>query len=171
MRRWDTVCGACTSGVSVVCMSSMATAFAAAGTAVGASAAGTAGMGSMSGMAGPVSGSAAPTSLSFLPGLLESVGLGFLNQVPNEVLQPLLIVLLTITVTAAFVAYRGYGRPHALVLTVVSAVAMYGSIYVWMSDLAYLASLAGLIGAAVWGVYLARHPAGPSVFPLPQEEG
>jgi hypothetical protein len=45
MPRLDAVCSFCTSGMSVVCMSSMGAALAAAGTAGGASAVGMAGMG------------------------------------------------------------------------------------------------------------------------------
>ncbi len=150
-KRWDTVCSVCTAGVSVVCMSSMA----AAGAAASAGVAGMASMGSMSGT-GDAPGSA--DGLSFLPELLERLGLGLLNSLPNEILQPLLVVLLTVTVGAAYVGNRGHGRSHALVLSRLSAVIMYLSIYVWMSDLLYLVSLAGLVGAGLLGLYLARHP-------------
>ena len=35
---------------------------------------------------------------------------------------------------------------------------MYLSIYVWMSDVLYVLSLIGLVGAGFWGLYLARRP-------------
>lgn len=148
-RHLDSICGACSAGVSVVCMSSMAAALAAAG---GATAAGAAGMGGMGGM--DPSGGAG----SVLPALLERLGLGFLSTLPNEVLQPLLLVLLAATVGSAYLAYRGHGRPGALATSAASAIALYAGIYVWMSDALYLAGLAGLVIASVRGIALTRAP-------------
>lgn len=153
-RGTNAVCSACAAGVSVVCMSSMATALAAVGAAAGASGAGMAGMGSTGGAA------EAPSSMtgsSFLSVLFERLGFGALSRIPNEILQPLLVVLLTVATATAFLAYCGHGRPHALLLTAVSAAAMYSSIYIWMSDPIYLLSLGGLLGAGLWGIYLAAH--------------
>lgn len=121
---------------------------AAALTATGA--AGAAGMARM----GSVAGTARFSVLLLLPQLLDRLGLRILNRLPNAILQPFLIVLLLVSVSAAYVAYRGHGLPQALVLTVASALAMYVSIYVWMSDLLYLLSLLGLFGAGVWAMYL-----------------
>ncbi len=148
-KHLDAVCATCASGVSVVCMSSMAAALAAAGAAAGA---GATGMGAMGGSA------AASGAVSALPALLGVLGLGFLNRLPNEVLQPLLVVVLTLSVGSAYLAYRGHGRPPALVLAAVSAVAMYAGIYVSMSDALYLAGLIGMLAASAWGVVLARRP-------------
>lgn len=150
-KHLDAVCATCASGVSVVCMSSMAAALAAAGAAAGA---GAAGMGAMGGMGA----SAADGAASVLPGLFEALGLGVLNRLPNEVLQPLLVVLLTASVGSAYLAYRGHGRPQALVLSAASAVAMYAGIYVWMSDALYLAGLIGTLAASAWGIVLVRPP-------------
>ena len=149
---WQAVCSATTAVISVVCMSSMA-ALTAAGAAAGAGATSMAAMGSMSGMG------AAPTSsaaLPLLPSLLERIGLGPFNQLPNEVLQPLLVVFLLASLASAYLVYRGHGRPSALILTTLSGVLMYLSIYVWMSDVLYVLSLIG--GAGFWGLYLARRP-------------
>lgn len=151
-KHLDTVCATCASGVSVVCMSSMATALAAAGAAAGAGAAGAAGMSAMGG------GAAGSGAVSALPDLLEGLGLEFLNRLPNEVLQPLLVVLLTLSVASAYLAYRAHGRPHALVLAAASAVAVYAGIYVSMSDALYLAGLIGMLAASAWGIILAREP-------------
>ncbi len=148
VRRWDTACTVCTAGVSVVCMSSMAAALAAAGAAAGAGAASMAGMASAAGET---------NALSLLPRLFERLGLGLLNRLPNQILQPLLIVLLALSVGTAYLAYRGHHRPQALTLAGASAVVMYVSIYVWMSDPLYLLSLSGLIGAGLWSIYLVRH--------------
>ncbi len=149
VRRWDTACTVCTAGVSVVCMSSMAAALAAVGAAAGAGAASMAGMASAAGET---------TALSLLPRLFERLGLGLLDRLPNKILQPLLIVLLALSVGTAYLAYRGHHRPQALILAGASAVVMYVSIYVRMSDPLYLLSLSGLIGAGLWSIYLARHP-------------
>ena len=148
VRRWDTACTVCTAGVSVVCMSSMTAALAAAGVAAGAGAASMAGMASATGN---------DSALPLLPRLFERLGLGLLNRLPNQILQPLLIVLLAMSVGTAYLAYRGHLRPQALILAGASAVMMYLSIYVWMSDPLYLLSLSGLIGAGLWSLYLARH--------------
>ncbi len=142
-EQWSTVCNACTGGVSVVCMSSMGAALAAAGAAGGAGAIGMAGM----------SGASA---LLLLPRLFDRLGLDFVNQVPNAVAQPLLVLLLTLSVTTAYLAYRGHRRPYSLLLTTVSGIAMYVSIYGWMSEPLYLLSLGGLLVAGVWNILLAR---------------
>ncbi len=148
-KHLDAVCATCASGVSVVCMSSMATALAAAGAAAGAGATG------MSAMGG---GAAASGAVSALPGLLDGLGLGVLSRLPNEVLQPLLVVLLTLSVGSAYLAYRAHRRPETLVLAAASAVAMYVGIYVSMSDPLYLAGLIVMLAASAWGVVLARRP-------------
>lgn len=150
MRRLDTVCSACTSGVSVVCMSSMGAALAATGAAGGAGAMSMAGMGNMG------SSSTGQSAFSLLPRFFDRIGLDLLNQLPNAVAQPLLVVLLTISVVASYLAYRGGRRPYGLALTLASSAAMYISIYVWMSEPLYFASLGVLLAASAWGVFLAR---------------
>jgi hypothetical protein len=129
-------------------MSSMAAALAAAGAAAGAGAASMAGMASAAGET---------NALPLLPRLFERLGLGVLNKLPNQILQPLLIFLLALSVGTAYLAHRGHRRPQALILSTASAVVMYLSIYVWMSDPLYWLSLSGLIGAGLWSIYLARH--------------
>jgi asparagine N-glycosylation enzyme membrane subunit Stt3 len=131
-------------------MSSMAAALAAAGAAAGAGATGMAGMG-----AAPTGTAALPS----LPSLLERIGLGFFNQLPNDILQPLLVVFLLASLATAYLAYRAHDRPSALILTALSGALMYLSIYVWMSDVLYLVSVIGLVAAALWGLYLTRRPA------------
>lgn len=156
---WDTVCNLCAGGVSVICMSSMAAATAGAGAAAGAAAASMGAMGTMGGMptAAP-DASVASTSLGLLPRLFETVGLGVLNRVPNEVAQPVLAALLALTIGAAYLSYRGHRRPWVPGLTIVAALAMYASIYVTMSELLYFVSLAGLLATASWAMLLARRP-------------
>lgn len=146
LRHADTVSSATSAGLSVVCMASMATAFAATGTAAGAGAAG------LSGMAAMGSGGA----LSVLPVIFEAVGLGTLNHLPNELLQPLLIVSLGLSVGATYLASRRHGRRGPLLLSAASAVLLYLSIYAAMSDALYLVSFVGLLAAAIWGLWLGR---------------
>jgi cation transport ATPase len=93
-----------------------------------------------------------------LPRFFDRVGLDILNQVPNAVAQPLLVALLSFSVAAAYLAFRGHRRPYSLGLTLASGIAMYVSIYTWMSAPLYFISLAGLVVAAIWGVFLARSP-------------
>ena len=153
---WQTVCSGTTAGISVVCMSSMTAALTAAGAAAGAGATSMAGMSSMNGTgAAPTGGAALP----LLTSMLERIGLGWFNQLPNEILQPLLVLFLLASLATAYLAYRGHGRPSALILTALSGVVMYLSIYVWMSDVLYTLSLIGLVGAGLWGLYLSRRPA------------
>lgn len=144
MKRWDTVCSVCASGFSVACMSSMA----AASAAVGAGAMGVAVMRSAGSMEDPGS--------AFLTRIFDSIGLGVLNRMPNGIAQPLLLALLTMSIVLAYVAYRGHRTLHALILSLASALIMYPSIYVWMSEMLYFISLAGMITAAALGVVLAR---------------
>jgi hypothetical protein len=109
-------------------------------------------------MAGIALSSSAASTHLLLPRLFDRVGFGFLKQLPNAVAQPLLVCLLTISVIAAYLAFRGHGRPCSLALTLASAAAMYISIYVWMSEPLYFVSLGGLVASGVWGIFLARRP-------------
>ncbi|MBI2303303.1 MAG: hypothetical protein HYU86_00960 [Chloroflexi bacterium] len=149
MRRLDAVCSFCSSGVSVVCMSSVGAALAAAGTAEAAS---MAGMGSIGASSSGVS------AFFIIPRFFDRLGLDVLNQVPNAVAQPLLVTLLTISVVASYLAYRGHRRPHILALTLATSTAMYVSIYVWMSEPLYFVSLVGLLAASAWSFFLAKRP-------------
>jgi hypothetical protein len=152
-KRLDTVCSLCTSGVSIVCMSSMGAALAATGTAGGAGAVGMAGMGGM----GTPSGGA---SAFLISQFFDRVGLDLLNQLPNAIAQPLLVTLLTLSLAASYLAYRGHRRLYTPALTLASSTAMYVSIYVWMSEALYFISLAGLLAAGIWSILLTRKPPG-----------
>ncbi len=135
-------------------MGSMAIALAASGAAAGAGAAG------MGGMAAMGSGGA----LSVLPVIFDTIGLGALNHLPNELLQPVLLVFLAVSVVAAYLASRSHGRRGPPLLSAVSAVLMYVSIYGVMSDALYLVSLGGILAAVIWGLRLSR------ARPLPSAE-
>lgn len=146
-----TACSTCASGVSVVCMTSMGAALTAAGASAGASAASIASVhGSM--------GHTAGTSSVFVAvaGFFDRIGLDVLNNIPNAVAQPLLVVVLAIAVVTAYLAYRGHRRPHALALILVSSAALYAGIYVWMSDALYFLGFGGSLAAGAWGILLSR---------------
>lgn len=139
----------------MVCMGSMGAAAVAAGAAGATSVAGMAGMGSMATMADSTAPPAAATA-PFLTSLLQQIGLGFLNQVPDSVLRPVFIVLLLLSISTAYLSFRSHGRPQALLLTALSGALLYSGIYLWMSELLYSVGLVGMLGAAVWGLVLAK---------------
>lgn len=144
MKHWNkasSIWNALTAGISVICMSSMGAALA----VVGAGATGMAGMSAMN------DSQAAPSASLLLAQFFESIGLNMLNQLPNEVAQPLLITFLIVSLGATYIAYRGHGKPGVLLLTLISAITMYISIYIWMSEPVYFISLAGFTAAAIWG--------------------
>lgn len=150
---WQAICSATTAVISVVCMGSMAAAVA---TVAGAAGAGATSMVAMAGTGAAPPGSVA---LPLLPSLLKRIGLGFFNQLPNEILQPLLVVFLLASFATAYLAYRGHGRPATPILTALSGVLVYLSIYVWMSDMLYILRLIGLVAAGLLGLYLTRRRA------------
>lgn len=151
MKSWFAVCNSCSAGTSVVCMGSMGAAIAVG--AVGATS--VAGMGGMAAMADTTALPAAATA-PFLTRLLEQAGLGLLNQVPDSVLRPVFIVLLLVSLGTAYGSFRSHRRPHALLLTAFSGAVLYASIYIWMNELLYSVGFAGMLGAAVWGLVLAK---------------
>lgn len=124
----------------------------------------------MAGM-GSMAANAQSSGLLFLPRLFDRLGLGALSRLPNTILQPLLIGLLMVSMGAALVAYQGHRRPYTLTFAVTSALAMYISIYVWMSDLLYLSSMLGQLGAGIWAMYLvSRAPASRETSSREQED-
>jgi len=131
-------------------MSSMGAAAVAAG---GAGAVGIAAMGSAGGMGtmGDVGASSMTLTRAF-----DSLGLGIFNMIPNQIAQPLLFALLAMSVVLAYIAYRVHRALYVPILSLASAILMYLSIYVWMSELFYLTSFAGMIAASVLGLVAAR---------------
>ena len=126
-----------TGGTSVVCMASMG--------AMAATASATAGMAGM--------GTAAATTphLPAITHALQAVGLGGLTRLSNTVLQPLLIVMLLITVGATLWRARAArtGPAVALVLvTVAAAAGLYASIYLAVSEAGYWSALVVLLVAS-----------------------
>ncbi|MBI4236337.1 MAG: hypothetical protein HY688_03160 [Chloroflexi bacterium] len=120
----------------------------------GASSAGAAGVASMSGMG---------SRLPFVSRLMEALGLGALNSLPDTVLRPVLIAVLALAIGTALVGFLGHRRPQVLLVTVLSATVTYPSIYLWMSEPLYIMSLAGMLAGGVWGVFLARSSQGIGV--------
>lgn len=152
-QGWDTVSNILASLISMVCMASMAAFFAAAGAA-------DAGLSGMAGMATGAATTGGPSKFLRLARFFEFIGLKSLTQVPNALAQPVLIVALLISVGASYIAYRRHNKLAVPVLTLISAVIMYGSIYIWMSEALYFISLMGLLAIAVWTFLLARRYGG-----------
>lgn len=142
------VCNACSAATSVVCMGSMGAALAAAG------AGGAAGMAGMAGMA-----SGGPTPLATQ--LLAAIGLGALNQIPDAILRPVFIALLLVTAYSAYRAYcasawLGAYALGAYALTLASGLALYGAIYLWMSDALYYLAFGGMLVASASSLIATR---------------
>lgn len=141
----EAICSACAAGVSILCMSSMAVALA------GASATGAAAAVGMAGMESTSSG-----SISFWAALLSAVGLGGLASAPDAVLRTLLVISLTLSTISAYVIGRARRRRGAFLLVGGSAVAMYASIYLAMSEPLYTLTLVTFIAGALWTTLVGR---------------
>ena len=132
--------GVVAAGAAVVCMASMGAMVAA--TTAGATA----------GMAGMGAAAATTPHVPAVTRALRAVGLGALTQVPNAVLQPLLIVLLLVAIGAALWRARSARTTPALALAlliIAAAAGLYASIYITVSEMGYWVALAVLILASL----------------------
>lgn len=137
-RMASLISGAASAGTSIVCMGSMG-AMAAGSTAAG-----------MSGMGAAATSTAHGTPV--LTRSLDALGLGALTQIPNTVLQPLLIVLLAITIASALWRALGARTTSAIVLatlTILSGIGLYISIYAFASTTGYWIALTVLVLASL----------------------
>jgi hypothetical protein len=137
-RMTSLISGAASAGTSIVCMGSMG-AMAAGSTAAG-----------MSGMGAAATSTAHDTPV--LTRALEALGLGALTQIPNTVLQPLLIALLAITIVSALWRALGARTTSAIVLatlTILSGIGLYISIYAFASTAGYWIALTVLVLASL----------------------
>lgn len=132
------ISSAASAGTSIVCMGSM-----------GAMAAGSTTAG-MSGMGAAATSTAYDTPV--LTRALEALGLDALTQIPNTVLQPLLIALLAITIVSALWRALGARTTSAIVLatlTILSGIGLYISIYAFASTTGYWIALTVLVLASL----------------------
>jgi hypothetical protein len=67
------------------------------------------------------------------------------------------LILLSIATTS--IAYRAHRQRGAPVLAVVSGLAMYTGIYIWMSEFIYFIGLLAFIIATLWGFTAAHNAA------------
>lgn len=140
---------------SLVCMGSMG----AMGAAASVGAAATSSMAGMSTMATP-----APSHIALTTQLFQSIGLGGLTQIPDDMLRPLFIILLIVGIIGSYLSYRVHGRKLPFLLTLLASVSLYLSIYLNPSDLLYYLSLIILILAAFWNARV--HPQRSSEQPM-----
>lgn len=86
--------------------------------------------------------------ISAVVGAVSAVGLGFL--INDAVLLPMLIAFLALTVWGLVSGWRRHGRPGALTLGAIAAVALLvSSFFIPQPGLAYT-SIAALVAASVW---------------------
>ena len=86
--------------------------------------------------------------------LASAVGAGFLIQ--DRYLQPLLIIMLAITVAASALTYSRHRNPFPVAITVVAALGIYWFIYRdYILPLVWIGAV-GLVAAQVWDVIAIR---------------
>lgn len=88
-------------------------------------------------------GTTSPESFSLK--LLDFIGLEFLTKINLKTLEFILITLLLIGIISACISYKYHKNIFTLVLTIVSSILIYMSIFVVMSNPVYYISLVGLI--------------------------
>jgi hypothetical protein len=108
--------------------------------------------GAVTGMAGMATTTESTSHVPAVTRVLRAVGLGGLTQLPNAVLQPLLIALLLLVIGAAL--WRAYvartARAIALGALIVGAAAgLYASIYLTVSEVGYWLALTLLLLATL----------------------
>ena len=112
-------CACCSAGstlTSLGCMAIMSTTIAASGAVA---------LGSM----------AASNSFSRFPStLLNSIGLGFLTKINLRTLESILVILLSIGIISMYLSYRYHKKPFPIILSVISSILIYVSIFVIMSN-------------------------------------
>ena len=137
------VCACCNAGSTITslgCMAIMTATIAATGTVA---------VGSMGAMA---AGSADNFSLA----LLNSVGLGFLTKINLRILEFILIALLLIGIASMYLSYKYHKKTFPLILSIISSILIYVSIFILISNPLYYISLIGLIVAPLWNFYIRK---------------
>lgn len=127
-------CSACT---SAVCMAQM-------GTMASTSAA----MGAMS--------AASAGSVPLLTLAFQAAGLGLLLAFPPVLYQLLLTIILGTTIVASYFSYKFHKNTGPLLLTIVSSLLIYGSIYLFVSEPLYWISFAMLLLSTGWSYRVGR---------------
>jgi mercuric ion transport protein len=87
-----------------------------------------------------------------LVAILSAVGLGFL--INDDILRPLMIVFLLVAILGLALGMRHHGSPWALIVGILSAVALYVFIYVSFDEVIAGLGIAGLVIASLLNVFL-----------------
>lgn len=96
------------------------------------------------------------SGLSTLGVFLQAVGLGFLTTIPDSILRPILIFVIAINIIGAYLSYRKQRYLVPFSLTIIGAILLYPSIYIFPFELLYYFSLILLLIATVWNISLYR---------------
>jgi len=130
----------CSCGTSVVCMAQMGATGAAAGT-----------MGAMGAV-----GTATAVSTPFITLTFQAIGLGFLLALPALFYQALLVAILAFTAFSSYLSRRRHKRQGPFVLTLISSLLVYGSIYLLASEVLYWASFVLMFISGTWNYVATR---------------
>ena len=84
--------------------------------------------------------------------IIAAIGLGFI--INDAVLLPLLVVFLLVTLAGLALGVRQHHRPSALILGIISALALFVFIFVAFNKALAVASVAGLVVASLLNVAL-----------------
>src|SRR5260370_22520694 len=87
-----------------------------------------------------------------LVAILSAIGLGFL--INDDILRPLMIVFLPVAILGLALGMRRHGSPWALIVGILSAVALYVFIYVSFNEGIAGLGIAGLVIASLLNVFL-----------------
>jgi len=87
---------------------------------------------------------------------LQSIGLGFLTIIPDSILRPILIFVLTITVIGSYLSYRKQRKFIPFLLTLIGSVLIYPSIYILFLESLYYFSLVLLLVAIVLNLFYVK---------------
>jgi mercuric ion transport protein len=83
---------------------------------------------------------------------LSAIGLGFL--INDDILRPLMIVFLLVAILGLTLGMRHHRSPWALIVGILSAVALYIFIYVSFDEVIAGLGIAGLVIASLLNVFL-----------------
>jgi len=104
------------------------------------------------GIAGSIFAALCCLGFSALLSILSAIGLGFL--INDAILLPLLIVFLVVTVGGLALGMRRHRQPWALLISIISAAALYLFVFVWWDVVLAYISIAGLVAASLLNVLL-----------------
>ncbi len=135
-----TAAHACSCGTSIICMAQMGTVGATAGS-----------MGTMGAVSAATAG-----SIPFVTVAFQAVGLGFLFALPALFYQTLLVVILAFTQFSSYFSYRFHRKLGPFVLTAISSLLVYGSIYLLGSEYLYWIGFLFMFCSGAWNYVVTK---------------